>query len=159
MAHIGQQYRVHFRRDFTQNITGGNRFGYPDRYVLYDVNAGIGNPFWPGMPNFWRSNSAIDGTGPILTYLWPSETCFGKTITAEYAILSTRTPTRMVYARLDLYVDGISELRIENSDPEPLSNASGLVSFFDAHVYDHLAAAGIPTPFEPAIHANFWRYP
>lgn len=159
MAHIGQQYRVHFRRDFTQNIVGGNRFGYPDRYVLYDYTVGIGFPFWPGMPNYWRSMSAVDSTSPLLRYTWPPENCFGHVITAQYDVLLPRTPTPMVYCRWDLFVDGISQYRIENHDPEPLTNANTLATFRDLTVYDNLAAIGIPLPLSPQLSANFWRYP
>jgi hypothetical protein len=105
MAHVGLYYKLHFRRDVSQNVTPYHRFAYGETYFMtgaFHEN----QPWTAGFPVPWVSAIGVEGISPMLAYTWPQVTFNGMTWDLKWTITQPNTPAIAEYQRVVFKING-----------------------------------------------------
>ena len=156
MAHIGQQWRLAFRRDLGQSITGGNRFGFPEQMQFLPGTALFPFPWFPGQPVPWYSNGPTYGVSPMATWTWPTFSSGGKIVGLKFVATKPRTPADDVYALYIITVDGVERFRREDHTIFPNGWGSWGDRFSIFTTVNTLAAVGLDGTLLGCWRARFW---
>jgi len=158
MAHIGQAYKVIHRRDLNQNLAT-YRFGYPNQYAMADQRFDPRLSTFAGAPTPWYSNPPTYGSMPMAKYVWPPWNNGVHTLTFTFTLIKPRTPTFDLYAQLEGFVDGTSQVLTQERYPNPDYYAVWPLLGNAAFVYDRLQAFGYVSAGGLQLVARYWYLP
>lgn len=155
MAHIGQSYRVAFRRDFAQNVPT-YRSAYPEIFVFEQTFTPRQGPWFPGQPYPWNSLPPVFGVSPMATWTWPTFTSMGYLFELVATVLIPRTPAALVYAKIELKAGGVTRCTVTDSNPLPPTFELIPADLDGWHLTQDWTGTPFNPPVFPNVRARFW---
>ncbi len=122
MAHIGQNYKLAFRRDLNQNLPS-YRPGWPDQYLLCPSFAPL-LPWTMGFVHPWYSSPCTYPNPGRIEWRWPLTFFHGDQYQYVVTMLSPCRPDNGVYATTEMFRNGVSEYLEEHLQPMIGTNAN-----------------------------------